>query len=193
MKKEDLRIIKTKQAIKDSFIELVEVKGYNRVSVTDIVKKANINRNTFYLHYEDKDDLIKKLVAETTEKMGAALGATQFLRNASLSDIKEFQIRWGFRNLLRMVIPEQEFLRVILMDESLNGYFDRMYYVVKKNLSDKLNVKNPRSNLIFEYTVSGMMGLVKQWILYSPTSPAETAKILAQLAYTNLQQFKDIN
>ena len=46
MKKEDLRIIKTKQAIKDSFIELVEVKGYNRVSVTDIVKKANINRNT---------------------------------------------------------------------------------------------------------------------------------------------------
>ena len=51
MKKEDLRITKTKQAIKDSFIELVEVKGYNRVSVTDIVKKANINRNTFYLHY----------------------------------------------------------------------------------------------------------------------------------------------
>ena len=193
MKKEDLRIIKTKQSIKESFIELVEVKGYNRVSVTDIVVKANINRNTFYLHYEDKEDLIKKLVAETTEKMDRALGATEFLKNSSLSDIQEFQIRWGFRNLLRIISPELEFLRVVLMDESLYGYFDRLYTVIKKNLSIKLNIKNPRSNLIFEYTLSGMMGLIRQWILYSPTSPSETAKILAQLAYTNLQQFKHIN
>ena len=193
MRKEDLRIIKTKQSIKESFIELVEVKGYNRVSVTDIVVKANINRNTFYLHYEDKEDLIKKLIAETTEKMDRALGATEFLKNSSLSDIQEFQIRWGFRNLLRIISPELEFLRVVLMDESLYGYFDRLYAVIKKNLSIKLNIKNPRSNLIFEYTLSGMMGLIRQWILYSPTSPSETAKILAQLAYTNLQQFKHIN
>ena len=95
--------------------------------------------------------------------------------------------------MLRIISPELEFLRVVLMDESLYGYFDRLYAVIKKNLSIKLNIKNPRSNLIFEYTLSGMMGLIRQWILYSPTSPSETAKILAQLAYTNLQQFKDIN
>lgn len=193
MKKEDLRVVKTKESIKASFIELVEIKGYNRVNVTDIVKKANINRNTFYLHYEDKDDLIKKLISETTEKMDKALGATAFFKNSTLFEITEFQIRWGFRNLLKMVSPEIEFLRVILMDEALNGYFDQLYYVVKKNLSNKLNVKNPRSNLIFEYTISGMMGLIKQWIIYSPTNPSETAKILARLAYTNLQQFKDVN
>ena len=47
MKKEDLRVIKTKISIKESFIELVKKKGFNKVSVTDIVQKANINRNTF--------------------------------------------------------------------------------------------------------------------------------------------------
>ena len=57
MKKEDLRSIKTKKSIKESFIELVEIKGYNKVSVSDIVNKAQINRNTFYLHYQDKDIL----------------------------------------------------------------------------------------------------------------------------------------
>ena len=40
MKKEDLRSIKTKKSIKESFIELVEIKGYNKVSVSDIVNKA---------------------------------------------------------------------------------------------------------------------------------------------------------
>ena len=68
MKKEDLRVIKTKQAIKESFIELVEVRGYNRVSVTDIIKKANINRNTFYLHYENKDDLVRKIIEECSDR-----------------------------------------------------------------------------------------------------------------------------
>ena len=61
MKKEDLRSIKTKKSIKESFIELVEIKGYNKVSVSDIVNKAQINRNTFYLHYQDKEDLAKKI------------------------------------------------------------------------------------------------------------------------------------
>ena len=44
MKKEDLRVTKTKDSIKVSFIELVRKKGYNKVSVTDIVSKANINQ-----------------------------------------------------------------------------------------------------------------------------------------------------
>ena len=38
MKKEDLRIRKTKHSIKEAFIDLVKKKGYKKVSVTDIVK-----------------------------------------------------------------------------------------------------------------------------------------------------------
>lgn len=193
MAKEDLRVVKTKNSIKESFIELVEVKGYNRVSVTDIVKKANINRNTFYLHYNDKDDLVKKIIEESTKKIEASLAATNFLPNSSLSNIEEWQIRWGFRSILRLIKPDIELFRVVLLDSSLSGYFNQVYVLIKKYLSRLLNVTNPRSNLVYEYTFSGMMGLIQQWIIYSPTSVAQTAKILARLAYNDLQEFKAIN
>ena len=49
---EDLRVKKTKKLIKDSFLELLEEKGYSKVSVTDITNRAMINRNTFYLRYD---------------------------------------------------------------------------------------------------------------------------------------------
>ena len=59
-KKEDLRVIKTKNSLKKALIDLTNEKGFDNVSVIDIVNKANVNRNTVYLHYENKEDLIKK-------------------------------------------------------------------------------------------------------------------------------------
>ena len=60
----DLRVIKTKQSIKGAFMDLVLEKGFEHVSVKDICNKAMINRNTFYLHYLDKIDLLEKIVKE---------------------------------------------------------------------------------------------------------------------------------
>lgn len=193
MKKEDLRVIKTKISIKESFIELVKKKGYNKVSVTDIVQKANINRNTFYLHYEDKEDLIKKLLDDSAMKIESFLGAADFLKKTTFANISELQIRWGLRSILKAMEEEVDFFKTVLTDESLQGYFDQIFDTIKDKLAFLLVVNNPKSNLVFEYTMSGIFGLIKQWIKYSNTSATETAKILAQLSYAGLQKFKNIN
>ena len=49
-KKEDLRIARTKEAIKKAFKELVCELPYEKVTVKAIADRAGINRNTFYLH-----------------------------------------------------------------------------------------------------------------------------------------------
>lgn len=193
MKKEDLRSIKTKKSIKESFIELVEIKGYNKVSVSDIVNKAQINRNTFYLHYQDKEDLAKKILADVSENMNVALGTYVYTTKSSMAKITETEIRWGFRNLLNLIEPEIELYRIILLDESLNGYINKTFNMIKKHIAYLLDIKNPRSNLIYEYAFSGMIGVIQQWIIYSPNSASKTAMFLAKLAYSNLQQFKTIN
>lgn len=193
MKKEDLRVIKTKISIKESFIELVKKKGFNKVSVTDIVQKANINRNTFYLHYEDKEDLIKKLLDDSAMKIESFLGAADFLKKTTFTNISELQIRWGLRSILKVMEEEIDFYKIVLTDESLQGYFDQVFDAIKGKLAFLLVVNNPKSNLVFEYTMSGIFGLIKQWIKYSNTTASETAKILAQLSYAGLQKFKNIN
>lgn len=68
-KKDDLRIRKTKAAIKDALYELTQEKTYQEISVMDIAQRAMINRSTFYLHYKDKDDLLDALAQEVLEDM----------------------------------------------------------------------------------------------------------------------------
>jgi AcrR family transcriptional regulator len=51
LKKTDLRVIRTKKMIKESFIDLIQEKGYESITIRDIADHALINRATFYLHY----------------------------------------------------------------------------------------------------------------------------------------------
>ncbi len=62
--KQDLRVIKTKNNIKSSFIQLLREKDFNEITVQDILDKALINRKTFYNHYQDKYDLAEQLIHE---------------------------------------------------------------------------------------------------------------------------------
>lgn len=63
-KKEDRRVKYTKQAIRESFLELLQEKPIDKISVTEICKRADINRGTFYSHYTDPYDLRQQLEQE---------------------------------------------------------------------------------------------------------------------------------
>ena len=54
----DLRIIRTKESIREALVELIEEKGFEAITVKDITTRAKINRGTFYAHYQDKYDLM---------------------------------------------------------------------------------------------------------------------------------------
>lgn len=61
----DKRVYKTKQAIDDAFIELLEDEPLEKIRVTDIAKKANIARKTFYAHYTNINELINEVYQKT--------------------------------------------------------------------------------------------------------------------------------
>jgi AcrR family transcriptional regulator len=57
-KKEDRRITRTKGALHQALTELVKEKGYAAVTIEEITTRAKMGRTTFYLHYQDKEDLV---------------------------------------------------------------------------------------------------------------------------------------
>ena len=60
--KEDLRVTKTKKLLYETLISLMEAKSFEEIKVSDICKKALINRSTFYSHYSDKYELFMELI-----------------------------------------------------------------------------------------------------------------------------------
>ena len=191
--KVDRRIERTRNAIINAFKEMIIDKEFKEITIKELAERANINRNTFYLHYKDKEDLIIKLLGEAYARLDKELSYFTSIKKSSMDQISEVEIRWGVRRMLRIIEPEIEFYRIVLLDKSTQGYINNLNLMLKKHLANLLNVKNIRSNLIYEYAFSGMFGLIEQWIIYSPTTADETAKIFARLAYNNLQEFKEIN
>lgn len=54
----------TKQAIKAAFLELLDEKPLNKISVRDIVERCGINRNSFYYHFQDIPSLLGEIIVE---------------------------------------------------------------------------------------------------------------------------------
>ena len=63
-KKNDRRIQRTQQIIREALVELMLEKSYEKITVQNIIDRANVGRATFYNHYQDKDDLLLRGVAE---------------------------------------------------------------------------------------------------------------------------------
>lgn len=54
----DRRVRRTRDSLHRALIELMIERGYDRVTVSDIIARADVGRSTFYAHYRDKDDLL---------------------------------------------------------------------------------------------------------------------------------------
>ena len=66
---QDRRILRSKRALRDALIELMEERSFDGFSVNDLCERADLNRGTFYNHFRDKDDLLAQLEAEVMEDL----------------------------------------------------------------------------------------------------------------------------
>src|SRR2546430_13862143 len=72
-KKVDRRIRRTRDRLGDALLELVKEKGFDAVTVQEVLDRAQVGRSTFYAHYRDKDDLFFSDLEEFLEAMGSLI------------------------------------------------------------------------------------------------------------------------
>ena len=57
-KKTDARVRRTRDALGDALVALMQEKPFDTITVQDVLDRAHVGRSTFYSHYSDKDDLL---------------------------------------------------------------------------------------------------------------------------------------
>lgn len=78
----DLRIQKTKAAIKKAFLELRRKKPIEKITVTELSRLAEINKATFYLHYSDIYSLAEEIEDEVIDDILSDIqGLNKFLED----------------------------------------------------------------------------------------------------------------
>lgn len=61
----NIRMTRTKQALIDAFGELINEKSFEKITILDLTKKAQINRATFYAHFKDKYELMDHTIGDS--------------------------------------------------------------------------------------------------------------------------------
>ncbi|MBA3873568.1 MAG: TetR/AcrR family transcriptional regulator [Anaerolineae bacterium] len=102
---DDSRVRRTRKIIQEALINLTVEKGYNRISVQNIVDRAGINRSTYYRHYLDKDDLLSKYMDDVTGVI---------FQNDEIDEEDQEGILSGLIKLLNHIQTFSEFYRIML-------------------------------------------------------------------------------
>ncbi|HZY42942.1 MAG TPA: helix-turn-helix domain-containing protein, partial [Anaerolineae bacterium] len=76
-KKLDPRVIRTRQMLRDALVSLIAEKGFDAITVQDIADRATLNRATFYLHYQDKHELLINSLRDAIDELMADIGPTE--------------------------------------------------------------------------------------------------------------------
>jgi AcrR family transcriptional regulator len=75
--KNDRRSQRTRQALSEALVQLIQEKDYSSITVSDIIERANVGRSTFYAHYQDKDDLLLDQMDRVMESLSQGSAYTQ--------------------------------------------------------------------------------------------------------------------
>ena len=73
--REDRRVRRTRRMLREALLSLIVEKGYDQVTVQDVLDRADLSRATFYAHFRDKDDLLVSGFAELRETLREAMAA----------------------------------------------------------------------------------------------------------------------
>lgn len=72
---QDRRVRRTRRIIGDAFVALILERGYERITVQDILDRADVGRSTFYAHYRDKEALLTAAFDDMRDALRADLAA----------------------------------------------------------------------------------------------------------------------
>lgn len=78
----------TKQAIKESFVKLLDQRPVNQITVKDIVEDCGVNRNSFYYHFSDIPSMVTEIFNERADAIIARYGTVDTMEECLRSAIE---------------------------------------------------------------------------------------------------------
>lgn len=172
----DRRIQRTRQLLREALFSLIIEQGYERIAIQDITDRANIGRTTFYLHYQEKEELLKASVKALMQEL-------QLDVEPSAEEVCPYTIRCI--RIFEHVAQRQQLYRALLKDtEPLNignlmrTYFAELFLRYTLESLNKGELSSLKSELIAAHAAGSLFGLISWWLNHDVSPSAEQMGII---------------
>lgn len=165
------RIALSKRLLKDTLLKLLNRKDLLDITVRELCEESEINRSTFYRHYDNISDILNEIVDELAGLLTQTNDSSQNDPANSLAYISD---------TLSFFRDHREY-DPLICSESFTT--EMLYRKMEDRIAENLAMKNsPQRRYVVRFLLNGSYGLIKEWIQNGRKEDVEViSKILFDL------------
>lgn len=159
--KVDRRVERTRNAIINAFKEMIIEKEFKEITIKELAERANINRKTFYLHYESMEEILFDLSVEISDQIFEMLNEKGFFKPDT------YDVKILIETIAYFINSNYELTRKLVSANSYRFFSRNIKDIVKdsfiRKIKGKVKISNYLMNIVGDYIASGFAKLLKDW------------------------------
>jgi AcrR family transcriptional regulator len=176
----DRRVRKTRNRLRNALITLIREKDFDSITITDISERADVNRATFYVHYQDKEQVLEEIV------------------DTYLSGLLEMFSVENTIDSFSYILEHANLVKALLSNKQIKDLFrKKMSLVLKRVYSERITLltdnderMSSEDEIYNTYAGSAILGMIEYWHKDDfRLSPAYMAGQLEAIAYQRPHRF----
>lgn len=182
--------IRSKSLIKKALATLMHEKDINKITVSDIIREADISRGTFYAHYPDIYSVLDQIETEELKKLMCLVNKSKE-ENSKLNNPTDF-----LTVICNYLYSDFDYYRMLLQSSFLNNFLNRLIEVYYEDTIAALLEKDASKDvseavLYLTYTTAGAKQVIVSWLQGKINgTPENVASRLAKLIELSNNYYK---
>ena len=171
MNKAESKYFNTAIRFDKALLSLLEKKPFEYITIREICETAEVNRSTFYLHYENTSDLLKETTTYVLDNFASYFSIdaesviTQFT-NCDLQDLKFINEKYLYPYLSFIKDNQQVFSAVLSQPTTFDAksIFKRLFDNIFIPILDRFHYPRDEQNYVMMFYLNGITAIITEWL-----------------------------
>lgn len=157
--KVDRRVQYTKMVLRESLLELMKEHPINKITITEICRQADINRNTFYTHYNSQLDLLESIEASFHEE----------IKNAVEHSMNTGVFEGLLYEVCQYIADNGELCKILLSENGSGDFLNRIIYILHDRSIEKWEKETGQKDsskfeAMYSFISNGGSAIINEWV-----------------------------
>ncbi|WDF61856.1 TetR/AcrR family transcriptional regulator [Flavobacterium sp. KACC 22758] len=172
--RKDRRVQYTKKILHEALFSLLNEKELREITITELCKAADVNRNTFYRHYNIPLDILLEIEDDVFDKLSAVLRTSTNMDEVILLSCQ-------------LLESDKQMSKIVFTKADGSGILSRILRSVRNNFPVENQIEltaevKPFAEMAYQFGEKGSIAVIKNWIENDFSIPAESiAQIISYL------------
>lgn len=171
MKRSDSKYFNTAEKMDKAFLQILQKKDLEYITVTEICKSRGVNRSTFYLHYENMGDLLRESAEYFINKFVEHMqeSPADFINNINTLPKEELYLVTPkyFKPYLEYIRENKKLFYALLKKSSYMDFhsaYNSLFKYVISPIMARFDIPPTRRKYVSDFYVNGITAVILRWI-----------------------------